>query len=59
VATSGAESSEATDDAADQGATVTIEGDVVSVRVPAMTADERRRLATVLREVADALDRDG
>jgi hypothetical protein len=31
----------------------------VSVRVPAMTADERRRFATVLREVADALDRDG
>ncbi len=59
VATSGAESSEAADDNADQSATVTVEGDVVRVRVPTMTADERRRFATVLREVADALDRDG
>jgi excisionase family DNA binding protein len=41
VATSGAGSSEAAGDNADQGATVTIEGDVVSVRVPAMTTDER------------------
>ncbi len=58
VATSGAGSSEAADDNADQSATVTVEGDVVRVRVPTMTADERRRFATVLREVADALDRD-